>query len=126
MQAHIQPRFTEHQGRALWRSMRDDVHGQRLSLPSSVRTMVKLGALFLLLGAAVALSWSQRSFWSLTVAYVVVALLLAQFAFIGHDAGHKAISRRSAVNRAFGQISMTLVTGLAFDEWIGRHLEHHR
>jgi len=55
-----------------------------------------------------------------------IALLLAQFAFIGHDAGHGAASRRSAANRALGQISMTLVTGLAFDEWIGRHRAHHR
>jgi fatty acid desaturase len=126
MQAYIQPKFTEHEGRALSRSMRADVNGQRLMEPSFIRTLFKLLVLFLLLSVALALSWWGSSFWVLATAYIGNALLLAQFAFIGHDAGHGAISRRVAANRAFGQISMTLVTGLAFDEWIARHRTHHR
>ena len=126
MQAYLEPRFTEEEGRALWRSMHADVNGQRLMRPSAACMLLKLSMLLLLFGAALALSWSQRSFWAFGACYLGLALLLAQFAFIGHDAGHGAISRRTSVNRTFGQISMTLVTGLAFDEWIGRHHTHHR
>ena len=126
MQAYIQPKLTKQEGRTLWRSMLADVNGQQLVVPSSVRTLLILGLLFLLLGVALALSWSQSSRWALGATYVGLALLLAQFAFIGHDAGHGAISRRTTTNRALGQLSMTLVTGLAFDEWIERHRAHHR
>jgi fatty acid desaturase len=126
MQTYIQPRLTEQEGSALWRAMHTDVDRQRLTSPSLRRTLLKLGALFTLLGATLALGWSPSAWWLLGAAHVAIALLLAQFAFIGHDAGHGAVGRRPAVNRALGQISMTLVTGLAFDEWIGRHRAHHR
>lgn len=126
MQAYVQPRLTKQEGRTLWRAMLADVSGQQLLVPSSVRTIFKLGLFMVLLGAALAMSWSQSSRWVVGAAYVGLALLLAQFAFIGHDAGHGAISHRTTANRALGQLSMTLVTGLAFDEWIGRHRAHHR
>lgn len=126
MQPPLQPTLTEHQGRSLWRSMMTEVSAQQLVAPVLVRTLGKLSLLFILLGGALALSWSSQSLWNLVAAYVCIAMLLAQFAFVGHDCGHAAISRARRVNRTLGQISMTLVTGLAFDEWMGRHHAHHR
>jgi fatty acid desaturase len=125
MHVHIQPRFTGQQGRALWNSMFAEVNGRRLMAPALLRTLAKLAGLVALLIAALALSWSQGSFWVVGATYVAIALLLAQFAFIGHDAGHGALSRSRRINRALGQVSMTMVTGLAFDEWISRHRAHH-
>ncbi len=125
MQAYAEATLTDQEGRGLWLAMFRDVQAQRLMVPSFARTLAKLVLLFALLAAALCLAWSGSS-WTLPGAYAALALLLAQFAFIGHDAGHGSIGRNSAVNRAFGQLAMTLVTGLAFDEWIARHRAHHQ
>jgi fatty acid desaturase len=126
MQTYAHAKLTDQQGRALWLAMLDDVKRERLMAPSFSRTLLKLAMFFVLLGGALWLAWFQSSWPALAVAYVALSLLLAQFAFIGHDAGHGTLGRKAAVNRALGQISMTLVTGLAFDEWIGRHRTHHQ
>ena len=126
MQTYVEPKLTDQEGHTLWLSMLDDVKEQQLMAPSVARTLVKLGILFVLLGPALALSWFQNSWWGLGLGYAGLSLLMAQFAFIGHDAGHGAISGKAAINRTLGQLSMTLVTGLAYDEWIERHRAHHR
>jgi fatty acid desaturase len=127
MQVHAQPTMTAREGRTLWLSMRKEVDAGRLAEPNLGDTLLKLAAVIALLGVALCTAWSGASPpWALAAAYVALALVLAQFAFIGHDAGHAAVSRRASINRALGQASMTLVTGLAFDEWIGRHRAHHR
>jgi fatty acid desaturase len=94
--------------------------------PAFARTLAKLGMLFVLLGAALWLAWFGASWLELGAGYAGLSLLLAQFAFIGHDAGHGSLSGRAGVDRALGQLSMTFVTGLAFDEWIARHRTHHQ
>jgi fatty acid desaturase len=125
-QTYVEATLSDQEGRALWLSLFDDVKDQQLNAPSLPRTLAKLALLLPLFAAALWLSWVVISWLALGIAYVALALLLAQFAFIGHDAGHGSISRRGAVNRALGQLSMTIITGLAFDEWITRHREHHQ
>lgn len=126
MQTYVQAKYSEQEGRALWLAMLADLRAQQLMAPSLPRTLIKLAVLLLLLCGTLALSWAQGSFWTLCAAYVGLSLLLSQFAFIGHDCGHGSVSRKSGVNRLLGQINMTLITGLAFDEWITRHRAHHR
>jgi fatty acid desaturase len=126
MQNYAQPTITAQQGRSIWLAMHDDVKAQRLIAPSLLSTLGKLSILFLLLSIALALSWFQSSWLGIAAGYLALSFLMAQFAFIGHDAGHGAISEKSALNRTLGHVSMTLVTGLAFDEWIDRHRAHHR
>jgi fatty acid desaturase len=125
-QAYAEAKFSDDEGRALWQSLLRDVTGRHLMVPSVLRTLLWLIALFVLLTAALVLSWCADSWPERIIAWLALALLLAQFAFVGHDAGHGSIARRPAMDRAFGQLAMTLVTGLAFDEWIGRHRAHHR
>jgi fatty acid desaturase len=125
MQAYAEARLTDREGRALWLALLGDVMRERLTAPASRATLLKLAVLAVLLGAALASAWFGAS-WPRAAAWPALALLLAQFAFIGHDAGHGSIGRTGAANRAFGQAAMTLVTGLAFDEWIARHRAHHR
>ena len=126
MQGYAEATLSDEQGRAHWRALFDEVKGRRLTAPSFARTLVKLAALCVLLGAALGLGWTGTSWFQPGVGYAALALLLAQFAFVGHDAGHGSIGRQAAVNRAFGQLAMTLVVGLAFDEWIARHRAHHQ
>ncbi|GAA4029189.1 acyl-CoA desaturase [Actimicrobium antarcticum] len=127
MQINMQPTLTKQQGHAAWCALSQEVNAQQLSASTSSRSIVRLVALLGLLSAALAVAWlSVPSFWTLTAACTVIALLLAQCAFIGHDAGHGAISQHERLNRVLGQLSMTLLTGLAFDEWMARHRVHHR
>lgn len=125
-QSYIKARLTQDEGRAAWQALFHEVRDRRLMLPSLARTIGKVAALAALFGAALGLAWLAESWSVRMLAWLVLALLLAQFAFVGHDAGHGSAARRPAANRALGQVAMTLVTGLAFDEWIGRHREHHR
>ena len=126
MQAHVHATLTQEEGRAHWRALLEEVHRARLMAPFHRRMFLRLAVLFPLLAAALGLAWLGDSGLELCAAYVALALLLGQFAFVGHDAGHGAISHRPWLDRALGQAAMTLVTGLAFDEWIARHLAHHR
>lgn len=126
MQAAAAPTLSLREGRAVWLAMRRDVEIQGLLAASALRTGVKAALLAVALAAALALAWTSASLLQSFAAWTALALLLAQFAFIGHDAGHFSAARGANANRAFGQLCMTLVTGLAFDEWIARHRAHHR
>ena len=126
VQTYHEPTLSLEAGRKLWLDMRNDVYSEGLLEPSVRHTSAKLAVLSALFGAALYLSWIATPWLALAMLYAVMALLLAQFAFVGHDAGHRSVSRSAAVNRAFGQLSMSLVTGLAFDEWMARHRAHHQ
>ncbi|RSM91577.1 acyl-CoA desaturase [Kibdelosporangium aridum] len=63
------------------------------------------------------------SWWQLfTAAYV--AIVLTQFAFIGHDAGHHQILRTRRGNDIIGYTHGAL-TGISYGWWIGKHTRHH-
>lgn len=125
MQAYAEPKLTQRDGRALWLALLEDVKRARLLAPALPTALLRLAWLAVLLAAALWLAWFGAP-GTMLAGWAAAALLLAQFAFIGHDAGHGSLDRRPAVNRALGQASMTLVTGLAFDEWIARHRLHHQ
>lgn len=64
--------------------------------------------------------------------YIRMASVLAlgfigvQIGFLGHDAGHKAISNKQAVNSIIGYLSMTLVNGISWSYWSSHHNAHHK
>jgi fatty acid desaturase len=45
--------------------------------------------------------------------------------FVGHDAGHYALSKKRWVNDVWGQFSMTFLCGMSFGYWRSRHNQHH-
>jgi fatty acid desaturase len=45
--------------------------------------------------------------------------------FVGHDAGHYALSRKRRVNDVWGHVGMTLLCGMSFGNWRLRHNLHH-
>ena len=114
MQAYTEPRLTHAEGRAQWLALFEEVKRQRLFAPAPSVALAKFALLAALLAASLWLAWFGSSWPTLGAGYAALALLLAQFAFIGHDAGHGGVGRAPAANRAFGQLAMTLVTGLAF------------
>src|SRR6185436_8587926 len=83
MQGYAQATLDKQEGSALWRAMHEEVRGRRLMTPSPGTVLLKLAILLPLLGAALALSWLGASWLELAAGYAALALLLAQFAFIG-------------------------------------------
>ncbi|MET7866299.1 fatty acid desaturase family protein [Micromonospora taraxaci] len=77
--------------------------------------LVLLGVLFVRLGP----SWWQ------TVTAAGVAVLLAQLAFLGHDAGHRQIFRSRRANDVVGLVCANLVNGISFGWWVDKHNRHH-
>nr|WP_042180307.1 acyl-CoA desaturase [Kibdelosporangium sp. MJ126-NF4]CEL14322.1 Fatty acid desaturase [Kibdelosporangium sp. MJ126-NF4]CTQ88689.1 Fatty acid desaturase (EC 1.14.19.3) [Kibdelosporangium sp. MJ126-NF4] len=63
------------------------------------------------------------SWWQLfTAAYL--ALVFTQFAFIGHDAGHRQIMTTRRGNDIIGYIHSATV-GISYEWWVGKHTRHH-
>jgi fatty acid desaturase len=64
------------------------------------------------------------SWWQLaTAAYL--AVVFAQSGFLGHDAGHRQISRSRRADTLVGLVFGNLAIGLAFGWWVDKHHRHH-
>ncbi|SFQ69803.1 Fatty acid desaturase [Amycolatopsis arida] len=85
---------------------------------------VRIAVNTVLLAAGVgAFVWLGDSWWQLlTAAYL--AVVLTQFAFIGHDAGHRQIFRSRRHNDLVGLLHGA-VTGISYRWWVGKHNRHH-
>ena len=64
------------------------------------------------------------SWWQLLTAGVL-GLLSTQVAMLGHDAGHKQVTRTRASAYVLGVLLGNLLTGLSFGWWIDKHNRHH-
>jgi fatty acid desaturase len=70
------------------------------------------------------LLWLRFGFlWLLLAPVCAVAMLT--MGFVGHDAGHYALSRKRWVNDLWGQFGMTFLCGMSFGFWRSRHNQHH-
>lgn len=105
----------------LSRRVRDAGLMTRRSGDYAVRITATLGALSALVVAAVIIG---DSWWNLAIA-IGLAFVLAQLGFIGHDAGHRQLSRRRRQNDVIGMILSNLVVGFSFGWWLNKHSRHH-
>ena len=64
------------------------------------------------------------SWWQLAVA-AVLGLALLQSGFLGHDAGHKQITRSRRMAEVLGLIHLNLLLGAANGWWVNHHNRHH-
>ncbi|MGW4718705.1 fatty acid desaturase, partial [Nocardia sp. NPDC004260] len=64
------------------------------------------------------------SWWQLVVA-VFLAVVFAQIAFLGHDAGHRQIFAGRRANYLFGVIAGNLGIGVSIGWWVSNHNRHH-
>ncbi|HEX6445693.1 MAG TPA: acyl-CoA desaturase [Streptosporangiales bacterium] len=81
-------------------------------------TVAALGAL------GVGFAFLGNSWFQLLLAGLV-AVIFAQFAFLGHDAAHRQIFRTGWANEWAGLIHGTLFGGLSYGWWQGKHTRHH-
>ncbi|MCU1617045.1 MAG: fatty acid desaturase [Frankiales bacterium] len=70
---------------------------------------------FVLIGA----TW-----WQLVTA-VVLGVLSTQIAFLGHDLGHKQVTRTRRTSYLLGMVHCNLVVGLSMGWWLDKHNRHH-
>ncbi|MFB8275403.1 fatty acid desaturase family protein [Nocardia colli] len=87
-----------------------------------------LGKTAIVVGAFVA-GWAAffllgDSWWQLAVA-VFLAAVFAQFAFLGHDAGHRQIFGTRRANYLYGVLAGNLAIGLSIGWWTSNHNRHH-
>ena len=64
------------------------------------------------------------SWWQLPVA-VALGLSFVQSGFLGHDVGHRQVSRARRATYVLGLVHMNLLIGAAFGWWVGHHNRHH-
>jgi fatty acid desaturase len=84
-----------------------------------------------LVGAVVALAawvtafvWIGNSWWQV-VSAVVLAVLMAQIAFLGHDAAHRQMFRSGSWNDWISLIVANLLVGISYGWWRSKHSRHH-
>ncbi|WP_408637764.1 fatty acid desaturase family protein [Nocardia bovistercoris] len=76
------------------------------------------------LGGWVAFVLLGESWWQLGVA-AFLAAVFAQFAFLGHDAGHRQIFASRRANYLYGLFAGNLGIGLSIGWWVSNHNRHH-
>ena len=84
-----------------------------------------IAVVFGLLGAGlVAFVLIGDSWWQLPLA-AFLAVVFTQLGFLGHDAGHRQIFSSRRANDALGLVTGTLLIGMSFSWWVGKHNRHH-
>ncbi|MET9026292.1 acyl-CoA desaturase [Nocardia sp. NPDC004168] len=63
--------------------------------------------------------------WRQLVVAAFLAVVFAQFAFLGHDAGHRQIFAGRQANYLFGVIAGNLGIGVSIGWWVSNHNRHH-
>ncbi|GAA4419161.1 acyl-CoA desaturase [Georgenia halophila] len=76
------------------------------------------------LALAVAFVMIGDSWWQMVTA-VVLALLLTQIAFLGHDAAHRQIFKSGKWNEWVSLVVINLFAGMGIGWWNRKHNKHH-
>ena len=85
---------------------------------------VKLSIAVALLIASVAILVVFDSLWVQLANAALMAVAFSQFAFLGHDSGHRQVFRSVKRNDMLMMLS-ALVTGMAPSWWRDKHIKHH-
>ncbi|MGI4895950.1 MAG: fatty acid desaturase family protein [Janthinobacterium lividum] len=77
------------------------------------------------LAGTVTLSWVIGDSWRQLLLAPLVALLITQIAFLGHDAAHRQIFTSGRRNDVASRVLSGLFAGLSHGWWLGKHNVHH-
>ncbi|MGH3758290.1 fatty acid desaturase family protein [Actinophytocola sp.] len=64
------------------------------------------------------------SWWQLVVAFAL-GLSFVQSGFLGHDVGHRQVTRGRRAREVLGLVHMNLLIGASFGWWVAHHGRHH-
>ena len=83
-----------------------------------------IGTTAVFVGVWVVFAFLGNSWFQLVVA-AVLAVVLAQFGFLGHDAAHRQIFASHRWNEWTARVVSGLFTGLSYGWWLSKHNRHH-
>ena len=83
-----------------------------------------VGALVILAAWVLAFIWIGDSWWQLINAGVL-AIIMAQLGFLGHDAAHRQIFKSGRWNDWTSMIIANLLVGISYGWWRNKHNRHH-
>ncbi|BCJ28825.1 hypothetical protein Asera_29330 [Actinocatenispora sera] len=75
-------------------------------------------------GACVGFALLGDSWWQLLIAGVF-GVACTQFAFLAHEASHRQIFASGPANDRVGRLLGTLLVGISYSWWMGKHTRHH-
>ena len=83
-----------------------------------------IGALVILAAWVLVFIWIGDSWWQLFNAGVL-AIIMAQLGFLGHDAAHRQIFKSGRWNDWTSLIIANLLVGISYGWWRNKHNKHH-
>jgi fatty acid desaturase len=83
-----------------------------------------IGAVLILAAWVVGFIWIGDSWWQLANAGVL-AVLMTQISFLGHDAAHRQIFKSGRWNDWVSLIIANLLVGMSYGWWQSKHNRHH-
>jgi fatty acid desaturase len=86
----------------------------------------RIGFTSVAFAAVLAGAFLLRDSWLVLLVAAPLALVLTQFAFLGHDGAHRQIFASHRGNEWAARIFAALLTGLSYGWWMGKHNKHHQ
>ena len=83
-----------------------------------------IGAVLILAAWILAFIWIGDSWWQLLSAGVL-AIIMTQLGFLGHDAAHRQIFKSGRWNDWTSMIIANLFVGISYGWWRNKHNRHH-
>ncbi len=83
------------------------------------------GVLVGALVATVAVMALARGSWWLLLLAPVMAVIATQTSFLGHDIGHRQVTRDARRSLLLGLVAGNLLSGLSYGWWVRKHNAHH-
>ena len=83
-----------------------------------------IGALAMIAGWVAVFLWIGDSWWQLAWA-AVLAVIMTQTAFLGHDAAHRQIFKSGKWNEWVSLVVANLFVGISYGWWQSKHSRHH-
>ncbi|HEY9468549.1 MAG TPA: acyl-CoA desaturase [Propionibacteriaceae bacterium] len=83
-----------------------------------------IGALAILTAWVLAFIWIGDSWWQL-ISAAVLAIIMTQLGFLGHDAAHRQIFKSGRWNDWTSLIIANLLVGISYGWWRNKHNRHH-
>lgn len=106
---------------ALRKSMEERGYFQKTPGYYTARIM----AMLLFFGTSYSILLFSTHWWLTLVGILTTAFFTVQFGFLGHEAGHGAITKNKTLQYILGQFSMSVINGVAYTHWKERHDTHH-
>ena len=77
-----------------------------------------------LIATGTAMFFVGASWWQIALA-PILAIILTQFAFLGHEMAHKQVFESGSTNDRVGRLMANLVVGISYSWWMNKHSRHH-